>query len=101
MTSTTAGLQAAREEKERQRVRLMELDYQARSGRLIDREAAERAIFARARMERDSWLAFVARLAPALAAALGAEERLAFQVLDRLIREHLDELATVELEMET
>lgn len=100
MTTTTQGLQQAREEKERERVRAMRLEYLRRSGRLVDREAAERAIFARARLERDAWLAFVSRSAPVLAAELGADERRAFQVLDRLVREQLDELATMALEVD-
>jgi hypothetical protein len=67
-------------------------------GAVIDRKAAEKAIFERARAERDSWLSFVSRAAPDLAAELDAEPARCFAVLDRLIREHLRELSQRPLE---
>ena len=99
MTSTTQGLQAAREEKERERIRMMKLDYERKSGALVDREAAERAIFARARLERDAWLSWVTRAAPEAASCLDADERAVFLVLDRLVRRHLDELARTPMDV--
>ncbi len=65
---------------------------------VIDRKAAEAAIFERARAERDSWLSFVSRAAPDLAAELDAEPAQCFATLDRLVREHLRDLSERPLE---
>lgn len=97
MTSTTRGLQAAREEKERERIRLMRLEYDRKSGALVDRATVEKAIFARGRLERDAWVAWVARAAPEVAAELGADERASYASLERLVLRHLDELSRVPL----
>ena len=97
--TTTKGLQAAREEKERERIRRMKLDYDEKAGRLVDKAAAERAIFGRARLERDAWLSWVARAAPELSAAVQADERAVFHALDALVRRHLDELSRTPLEV--
>ena len=67
-------------------------------GAMIDRKAAEAAIFERARAERDSWLSFVSRAAPELAAELDADTAQCFAVLDRLVRDHLRELSERPLE---
>jgi hypothetical protein len=97
MTTTTQGLQAAREEKERQRVALMRLEYKRKTGELIDRATAEKAVFTRARLERDAWLSWVTRAAPELSVELRADERAVFIALDRLVRRNLEELARTPL----
>lgn len=65
---------------------------------VIDRKAAEAAIFERARAERDSWLSFVSRAAPDLAAELDADPAQCFATLDRLVRDHLRDLSERPLE---
>ena len=67
-------------------------------GELIDTEAAERTVFARAKAERDAHLAWAQRSAPVIAAELGIETGPVFAVLDRLMREHLEHLASMPLE---
>jgi hypothetical protein len=69
------------------------LELEKARGVLIDRAAAEKAIFERARLERDAHLAWISRAAPELAAETGADPRAAFAALDRLMREHLAQLA--------
>jgi hypothetical protein len=69
------------------------------AGELVDRAAAERLIFARARLERDAWLAWCTRAAPELAGELQADERAVFVALDRLVRRHLEELARTPLDV--
>ena len=62
-------------------------------GLLIDRAAVERAVFDRARGERDAWIGWASRAAAALAAETEADPGKAFAILDRLIREQLAALA--------
>jgi hypothetical protein len=73
------------------------LAYDKERGRLIDADDATATIFARARAERDAHLAWVQRAAPLIAAETGADPRVAFAVLDRLMREHLEHLADTPL----
>lgn len=60
---------------------------------LVDRQAAEAAIFARSRAERDAHMGWVVRIAPLLAAQLGCDPAAAFAVLDREMRLHLAALS--------
>ena len=60
---------------------------------LMPRAEAARAAFAFTRSIRDSWTGWASRVAPALAAELGAEVGPTFAALDRVVREHLVELA--------
>lgn len=62
-------------------------------GRLVDREAAERAVFERARAERDRWIGWTNRAAADLAAVTGASPSLVYAELDRLVRDHIALLA--------
>jgi hypothetical protein len=79
------------------KARRLELQLAREVKALVPREQAERAIFARARAERDAHRAWVLRAAPVLAAELGADARKTFEVLDRLMSEHLDDLAKTPL----
>ena len=78
---------------------LLDIELRRKNGELIDRGEAERVIFARARQERDAWLGFASRAAAVLAAEAGVDPGRAFQVLDRIIREHLAELAATPLDI--
>lgn len=73
------------------------LAYDRERGHLIDAAAATATVFARARAERDAHLAWVQRAAPLVAAETGADPRVTFAVLDRLMREHLEHLADTPL----
>ncbi|MDX3805301.1 MAG: hypothetical protein QHC89_02620 [Bosea sp. (in: a-proteobacteria)] len=68
------------------------------AGDLILRRAALSAIEARARMERDSWLAFPSRAAAHIAAETGADARVILAQLDILVREQLDTLSKMKIE---
>ncbi|MGP1397160.1 MAG: hypothetical protein ACTS3R_16760 [Inquilinaceae bacterium] len=87
------GLVAAKAGKEDVQRKLLELDLARKSGDLVDRRAAEAAIFKRARLERDAHQAWTVRVAPILAAELGVDQGRMFDVLDREMRRHLDQLA--------
>jgi hypothetical protein len=78
--------------------RIAELKAEKLAGNLINRRAALRWIETRARMERDSWIAWTNRAAPALADATGADIAKILPVLDRMAREQLASLADKPIE---
>jgi hypothetical protein len=69
---------------------MAELRHSKARGDLVDRVAVERAIFERARLERDAWSSWVTRVTPELAADLRVDERTVFDALSRLVRRHLE-----------
>lgn len=72
----------------RQRAREFEVDC----GRLVDREAANKAFFDQARELRDAWLAWPVRVVTLMASDLEVDDRKLVEVLTKYVREHLDEL---------
>lgn len=62
-------------------------------GELIDRAAVRRAVFTRARADRDALIGWASRASADLAAELDADPAATFTALDRMIREHLAERA--------
>ncbi len=98
VTAKSATLAEARRLHEIVKVQRAKLAFEREKGLLIDAEAAERTVFARAKAERDAHIAWVQRSAPVMAAELGVETGLVFAVLDRLMREHLEHLAATPLE---
>lgn len=89
--STKSQLEALKVERER-------LALSKDRGELIDRETARRAIFERARGERDAWIAWSSRMAATLAAELGVDPSALFSALDREVRAQLAELAATPME---
>ncbi|PTV93505.1 hypothetical protein C8J27_11518 [Rhodobacter aestuarii] len=77
---------------------LLRLQVEEKAGRLIDRRAAEAAIFERARAERDAHLAWCSRIAPLIATETGCNLATLFAALDREMRAHLEELASLSIE---
>jgi hypothetical protein len=77
---------------------ILDLELRRKSGEVVDRAEAERAIFARARQERDAWLGFASRLTAALAVE-GVDPARAFPVIDKAVREQLGELAATPLKL--
>lgn len=89
-----ADVRLARESAQRD---LLQMDIAKRTGALIDRKAVELALFDRARAERDAHMAWVSRVAPAIAAELGVDLTRLYATLDREMREHLQELSETPL----
>jgi len=67
-------------------------------GELVDRHAVGRAMFDRARGERDAWIGWTSRASAELAGSLGVDPGAAFAILDRLVRDQLAALAARPLE---
>jgi hypothetical protein len=72
---------------------LAKLKLRERDGALIARDIVERFVFERARAERDVWIGWIARMAPALAHELQSDPQATFAALDRIVREHLLEIS--------
>ena len=89
-----AGIRVQREAAQRD---LLQMDIARRTGMLIDRKQVELAIFDRARAERDAHIAWVSRIAPALAAELGIDLARLSATLDREMRSHLQDLSDTPL----
>lgn len=74
------------------------LDLNQAKGKLVDRGKIEKHIFERAQAERDAWIGWTQRASVEIAAQTGADPSAAFSVLDRLVREHLVNMASRSLE---
>ena len=70
-----------------------------RRARLVDRARTAALVFRLARAGRDAWLQWPARIAATLAAELGVEAHAMQTVLERSLREQLDELAEPRLDL--
>ncbi|HSI42119.1 MAG TPA: hypothetical protein VLA00_16365 [Xanthobacteraceae bacterium] len=90
---TSVAVSDLRGEKLRRESALLDLEFKRKTGELVDRSEAERILFERARFERDAWTGWAARAAASVAAESGGSEAAVFATLDRLVREHLAELA--------
>jgi hypothetical protein len=84
---TPGELAAVLLEKERALAALRRLEFEQKSGTLIEIEVAKRVLFQAARETRDLWLNWPAKIAPRIAAELGAEPEDVLRVLTRLVYE--------------
>lgn len=75
-------------------VQTKRLALEQRRGALISRDRALLKVFAFARMLRERWLTWPARVGPQLAADLGVEPAVLVIALEDLVRAHLEELAS-------
>ena len=71
------------------------LRLQQMKGELVDRAKAVAQVFKLARDERDAWVNWPARIAAMIAAELEVDANKLHTVLERQVREHLNELAEV------
>jgi hypothetical protein len=71
------------------------LRLQLMKGELVDRAKAVAQVFRLARDERDAWVNWPARVAAMMAAELEVDQHRLHTVLERQVREHLNELAEV------
>ena len=66
---------------------------------LVDRTSATAMVFDLARRERDAWLNWPSRVAANMAAELGVDAHMTEQVLDKYLRQHLADMAEIEIEL--
>ena len=98
------GLNGRKGKSSREKLDAVKLDRETLAlakerGEIVDRASAEAAVFERARAERDAWLAWCHRTAPALATATGCDPAALFAALDGAVREQLAELASLPLDL--
>lgn len=79
--------------KETYLARLRRLEFQQKSGRLVDADAAKKAVFDLSRQDRDSWSNWPSRVSPLIAAELGVDQVKLAVVLEKHVREQLAERA--------
>jgi hypothetical protein len=88
---TASQLRAAKMYRE---ARLLDLELKQREGDLVPRSKVEDILFGRARFERDAWIGWSQRAATELASVVAADPNTIFSVIDRLVREHLQDLSS-------
>jgi hypothetical protein len=81
----------ARALKETYLARLRKLEFEVKSGALVDAEAAKKAVFDLSRQDRDAWANWPSRVAPLIAAELGVDLVKLAVILEKHVREHLAE----------
>ena len=89
---------SARGQRDVAEAEISRLKAEKMAGRLIDQRATLRAVEGRARFERDSWIGWVNRAAPAVASEAGADLALVVAIFDREVRAQLAALAATPLE---
>jgi hypothetical protein len=77
------------------RIRLQKL-----KGELIDRARVLAHVYKLARVERDAWINWPARISSTMAADLGVDPHTMQVTLERYVREHLSELAEFKLHID-
>jgi hypothetical protein len=77
--------------KETYLARLRRLEFDEKSGRLVDAETVQKAVFELSRQDRDAWSNWPAQVSPLMAAELGIDQVALSVVLERYVREHLAE----------
>lgn len=96
--NTSRDLSQVKLQREAAQRDLLLMEIERKTGAMIDRKAVELALFDRARGERDAHIAWVSRIAPALAAELGVDLSLLYAALDREMRQHLQDLSETPLQ---
>jgi hypothetical protein len=71
---------------------LNQLEYEQRSGKLIDLDTAEAVFFEEFRAQRDAWLNWPIRVGPLLAAELGLEADKVTEALNGHVYKHISSL---------
>lgn len=79
---------------------LRQLEYEQKSGALVEMETAENILFDQARANRDAWLNWPTRVGPLLAAELGLEADRVTGVLTEHVHRHISQLGEPEAEVE-
>ena len=79
---------------------LRQLEYENKSGSLVELEVAEKILFEQARASRDAWLNWPTRVGPLLAADLELEADRVVGALTEYVHKHISQLGEPEIEVE-
>ena len=80
--------------------RLRQLEFETKSGRLIDADVAKARVFELARQERDALVNWPARVAPLIAAELATDQVALAVALEKHVRQFLAERSEPRLRLE-
>lgn len=72
---------------------MRKLQFEKEAGKLVEAEPVKKHLFDLWRRERDAWLTWPARVGAIIAAELGADQAQVNILLEKHVREHLDERA--------
>ncbi|MGE0108159.1 MAG: hypothetical protein AB7S81_00100 [Bdellovibrionales bacterium] len=75
------------------------LRVQKLKGELVDRTQATSLVYQLARQERDAWQMWPTRVAATFAAEIGADTHTVQTALEKLVREHLEQLAEIKINL--
>jgi transcriptional regulator of acetoin/glycerol metabolism len=78
--------------KETYLARLHQLDFEQRSGRIVDKAAIENRIFDYARRSQNAWMNWPSQIAPMLASELGVDQVKLTVLLENYVRRHLTDM---------
>ena len=92
MSASGTSLLQARTVNEVLKAKLNNLELAHRKKELVDRAQAVAHVFKLARIERDAWLNWPARISGQMASALGVDAHTMHVTLEAAVREHLIEL---------
>ena len=90
---------AAKTANEVLKAKLADLKLKQQKGLLVDRDKTKALIFDLARRERDAWQNWPPRVAANMAAELGVDPHHLETVLDRYLREHLEQMVGVKIDV--
>ncbi len=82
------------------KAQLNKVELAHRKRELVDRAQAVAHVFKLARIERDAWLNWPARISAQMAARLGVEAHTLHVALDAAVREHLAELGELKVRVD-
>ena len=94
------SLNEAKRVKENYLAKLRELEYQEKSGALVDLAQVEDVLFEEHRSQRDAWQNWPARYGPLIAAELGVEVDPVMRALNEFIHKQLHQLGEPILDLE-
>jgi hypothetical protein len=92
------SLNDLRRERERVKIEQQKLELGKARGELVERKAVKKFLAERARMERDSWLAWASAVSARLAASFGIDHGRLFGAIEDEVRAQLRYLAKKPLE---
>lgn len=80
---------------------LRQLEYEQKSGALVDLALAERVLFEGARAQRDAWLSWPSKVGPLLAADLGLEADRVTGALTEHVHKHIAQLGEPDVQFDS
>ena len=95
------SLNDLRRERERMKIEQGKLELAKARGELVERREVKKFLTERARMERDTWLAWTSTVSARLAASLGVDHSHLFAAIEDEVRAQLLYLSDKQLENDT